>query len=594
MMAEGRARILGIDGLRIERGDGVDIVDEVSLDVSAGEILAIVGESGCGKTSTALALLGHARSGTRIVEGRVVLDGQDILALDARTLRGIRGARISYVPQDPGANLSPRHRIGEQIAEAMLVHHIPSASMSDRVRELLVGVGLPGDQSFQRRYPFELSGGQQQRVAIAMAIACLPRVVVLDEPTTGLDVTTQARILDLLTDIAAGSDIAYVYVTHDLAVVSRIATHVAVMYAGRVVERGPRQAVLQAPLHPYTAMLIGSMPRLHRDVELTGIAGTTPVPGQRPPGCFFAPRCPLADDHCRAEFPPSVEVAAGQWVRCWHPADRRPGAAPLSKRGGARATTPPVPLLEVAGLVAGYGKGRARHRVIDGIGFSLGAGECLALVGESGSGKSTIGRCLAGLHAPDAGTLAWRGNSLAPRAADRRAEELKAMQIVFQNPERSLNPNETVAEAIIRPLRHFGLAASADARRAAAQELDRVQLPAAILDYYPRELSGGQKQRVAIARAMAAQPSLLICDEITSALDVSTQAAVVSLLNQLRQDGLALLFITHNLALVRAIADNVLVLRSGTVREFGATVQVIDSPENEYTRGLLAAAPDLD
>jgi oligopeptide/dipeptide ABC transporter ATP-binding protein len=591
-MSDDNRPLLVVEDLRIETTGGAVIVDEVSFSVYSGEVLALVGESGCGKTSTALALLGHARAGTRIVAGSVRLEGQNLLTLGSIAMRRSRGKQIAYVPQDPAASLNPRQRIGVQIAEVLVVHGTSPAGATGIVSDLVQRVGLSDDSAFLRRYPFELSGGQQQRVAIAMALACSPRIVVLDEPTTGLDVTTQARVLVLLRELSRSSGGAYIYVTHDLAVVDVVASRVAVMYAGRIVEAGPSAGVLHQPAHPYTALLVASVPHLAVRRHLSGIAGTAPEPGRRPIGCSFAPRCPLASDSCRAEFPPLTEIGPEHVVRCWHATE--PVALACNTALGDRpAHSVTAPLLAIEGLVAAHGRGALRRPVVRGVTFSVAEGECLAVVGESGSGKSTIGRCIVGLHPPDAGVIKLFGSPLAARASERRHGERRAIQLIFQNPERSLNPNETVGAAIQRPLRLFGIADSRTERAQAADLLDRVRLPKAMLDRYPRELSGGEKQRVAIARGLAAQPSLLICDEITSSLDVSTQAAIVALLEELKDVGLALLFITHNLALVHSIADRILVLEAGEIRELGTASQVIAHPVHEYTRELIGAAPEL-
>jgi oligopeptide/dipeptide ABC transporter ATP-binding protein len=584
--------ILRVEGLRVETQAGTEIVQEISLEVGRGEVLSLVGESGCGKTTTALALLGHARPGTRIASGSVWLEGEDVLGMTPQRLRKVRGSRISYVPQDPTSGLSPRHRVGAQIVEALVVHGSGAGAAHAICRELAARVGLPSDREFLRRYPFELSGGQQQRVAIAMALACKPVVVVLDEPTTGLDVTTQAQVLALLRDLGAETGAAFVYVTHDLAVVDNLADRVAVMYSGRIVELGPRGPVLRRPAHPYTTLLICSVPRLAFRQQLVGIAGTAPPPGHRPAGCFFAPRCPLADERCRAEFPPETEVEAAHSVRCWRASELQPAVAARTSRNGRPPARAPA-LLEAEEVSASFGRGPRCRTVLHGVSLSIRPGECLALVGESGSGKTTLGRCIAGLHRPDSGSVRLNGEPLALWVGDRTQDQRRAIQIVFQNPDRSLNPSETVALAIERPLRLFDQTAPIASRREAAQLLERVRLPVSKLDRYPRELSGGEKQRVAIARALAARPSLLVCDEISSALDVSIQAAIVALLEELRADDLALLFITHNLALVNSVASQVLVLEDGEIREHGSTAEVIERPTHVYTRELIAAVPEL-
>jgi peptide/nickel transport system ATP-binding protein len=586
---------LTVSDLRIETTGGREIVDGVGFAVAHGECLALVGESGCGKTSTALALLGHARAGTRVARGTVRVAGtHEMLSLSESRRRPLRGSVISYVPQDPTVALDPRQRVGAQVGEVLRVHGRSREAAVALTAEIVRRVGLPDDHSFLRRFPFELSGGQQQRLAIAMALVAGPAVVVLDEPTTGLDAATQARVLDLLRDLGRDREVAFVYVTHDLAVVDGLADRVAVMYAGRVVEEGGKEQVFSRPAHPYTALLLDSVPRLSFRRSLSGIPGTAPSPGRRPEACRFAPRCPLAIDVCREVEPAPITVRDGRSVMCHRAFD-------VTRVVDRVAVAPPAlesdsALLRVEGLQASYGgrtRGGGEGFVLRDVWLTVGRGECVALVGESGSGKSTLGRCVVGLHRPDAGTISLGGEILAAHAAQRTRRQCQEVQFVFQNPDRSLNPARTVGDIVRRPLERLG-GASPAARRAAAKEmLDRVRLPAGMLERYPRELSGGEKQRVAIARALAARPLLLICDEITSALDVSIQAAIVSLLSELRADGLALLFVTHNLALVNSIADGVVVLEGGHVREQGRAPAVLGSPQDEYTRMLLSAVPEL-
>jgi peptide/nickel transport system ATP-binding protein len=585
--------VLSVRGLRVETSGGREIVDQVEFDVFQQEVLALVGESGCGKTATALALLGHVRPGTRIAAGSVSLAGDDILTLPGDKLRNIRGAKVSYIPQDPASGLNPRHRIGAQISEVLTVHGVKRDEARDQSRDLIRRVHLPDDKAFLARYPFELSGGQKQRVAIAMALVSKPLLVVLDEPTTGLDVTTQARVLDLLRELSAETQTAFVYVTHDLAVVDGIADRVAVMYAGRIVEEGPREAVFGIPAHPYTTLLLRSVPRIRSRRLVSGITGTAPAPGERPAGCFFAPRCPLADARCAAEMPAVTIVNGEHTVRCWHaiePVTHRLISRELPLSGEDEAE---LVLLRVEVLMASYGRGSSVSHALNGVSLSIQQGRCLAVVGESGSGKTTLGRCIAGLHRPDSGQIKLNGSVLGALAADRTREERRKIQIVFQNPDRSLNPTETVAQAIGRVLALFRVAEGRERQRKVLELLSRVRLPSRAVDRYPGELSGGEKQRVAIARALAAGPDLLVCDEITSALDVSIQAVIVELLDEFRRDGLALLFITHNLALVNSIADYCLVLQGGYLREEGDVSAIIDSPRHEYTRELLSAAPEL-
>jgi peptide/nickel transport system ATP-binding protein len=585
-------QVLEVERLRVEGSNDWDIVDEVSFTVGEGEILGVVGESGCGKTTTALALLGHTREGTRITGGSVSLGGVDILKLSPAALRSVRGRLVSYVPQDPTSSLSPRQRVGNQVAEALLAHGRSRSDLSPTIiEELCDRVQLPTDRSFLRRYPFELSGGQQQRVAIAMALAAKPAVVVLDEPTTGLDVMTQARVLELVRELREDTKIAFVYVTHDLAVVDHLADRVLVMYAGRAVEWGDKDAVFLRSAHPYTRRLHDSVPRLAVRHRLVGIAGTAPPPGKRPAGCFYAPRCPIATDHCRSDFPALTAVAPGHLVRCWRASESMPSASSPRFKPVASASDSADALLSVSDCVASYKS--SGQTVLHGVSLSVAEGECVAVVGQSGSGKTTRGRCVAGLHVPDGGTVLLSGARLAAAVTKRSQTERRTIQMIFQNPERSLNPSQTVEAIVSRPLKLFGIGDRHTRQGRMAEVLDRVRLPTRVLRRYPREMSGGEKQRVAIARALVARPSLLVCDEITSALDVSTQAAIVELLEDLRNDGLAMLFITHNLALVNSIAHRVLVVQDGEIRESGTTADVIGRPAHAYTRELLASAPDL-
>jgi peptide/nickel transport system ATP-binding protein len=594
MSSDADESVLKVERLRVEEINGHDIIDDVSFELRPSEVFALVGESGCGKTTTALALLGHSRAGARIASGAVRLAGVDLLQLSPAALRRVRGSQISYVPQDPTLGLNPRHRIGRQIAEILKVHGVDRAATDATVCDLLDKVGLPSSGEMLRRYPHQLSGGQQQRVAIAMALACKPLVVVLDEPTTGLDVTTQARVLELLRALSLEYRAAFLYVSHDLAVVDNLADSVAVMYSGRIVEVGRLDSVFRHPSHPYTSLLMKSVPRLAVRQTLSGIPGTALSPGARPTGCFFAPRCPLAVERCESEFPPESAVEAEfHFVRCWRRSDTWQ-LATQSVRTNATEVPSLAEHLHVHDLAASYGRKEHNRTIIHGLSLSIAAGECLALVGESGSGKTTLGRCIAGLHRPDRGVIMVSGSVVAPYIGDRSRAHRRAIQMIYQNPHRSLNPAQSIRDAIASPLRLLDEDLTWSAARTEVQGLlDRVRLPQRVLDRYPRELSGGEKQRVAIARALAVRPSVLICDEITSSLDVSIQAAIVSLLGDLLADGLAVLFITHNVALVHAIADCVYVLEHGELRDYGPTAEVLRRPSHLYTKELLAAVPDL-
>jgi peptide/nickel transport system ATP-binding protein len=572
---------------------GTPVISEVSFEIARGEILGVVGESGSGKTTVGLALLGHARRGLRIAGGSVLLGGHDILALGEEQLRRLRGSLVSYVPQDPASSLNPALRIGTQLREVIEAHgNQPDSAIAERVAEMMQEVALPGDRAFLKRYPHELSGGQQQRVGLAMAFANRPRLIVLDEPTTGLDVTTQAHVLSTVRELATLHDVAALYVSHDLAVVATLARQVAVMYAGRVVEIGGADELFTSAGHPYTRRLVGAIPRLTGGRSLVGIPGHAVSPGRRPPGCSFAPRCNLRIDECEAAVPPLQPIGPDHAVRCI----RAELVSGQQSRAGDLVEMPAAdeaeqPALRLENLTALYG----RHEVVHSVSLSLAAHECLALVGESGSGKTTIARAIAGLHRGWTGSIVLDGTELPPAARQRSGDARRRIQYIFQNPYGSLNPRQTIGQIIAQPLKVFGTASGREADRLIGAMLERVSLTAAYARRYPDQLSGGERQRVAIARALVCDPTVLICDEVTSALDVSVQAAIVELLGSLQRDlGLSMLFITHNLPLVRSIAQRVAVLSQGSIVELGETSQVLADPQQPYTRQLLADTPSLE
>lgn len=581
---------LRISDLRIDASaTGHDIVDEVSLEIRSGEVLGLVGESGSGKTTIGLAVLGHTRRGVRIARGTIEIGGASVLDRSPNSLRMMRGGTVSYVPQDPSTALNPALRIGKQVLEVLEHHHFgaSSAERMERVRQALTEVALPSADIFLRRYPHQLSGGQQQRVGLAMAFACRPSVIVLDEPTTGLDVSTQATVLATVRDLCRTYGVAALYVTHDLAVVANLADRVAVVYAGRIVEHGPTATIFAAPLHPYTRHLTAAAPDIADDQPVVGLPGRAPAPGRRPVGCAFALRCELAVDECRTTFPATVEAMPDHRVRCHRHGELaeldRPQPVALVGRHGTDVA------LSVQHVDASY----TGIQVVYDVSFEVAKGECVALVGESGSGKTTISRSIGGLHREWKGTVLLNGQPLAPSARQRPTAQRLAIQYVFQNPYSSLHPRRTVGESVGRPLRIGGTSTS-DTERAVDEMLERVSLTSAYAHRYPDQLSGGERQRVAIARALVSRPSVLVCDEVTSALDVLVQAAVIELLIGLQHDlGLAMLFVTHNLPLVRSLAQQVAVMADGRILEFGPVDRVIERPEQEYTRRLLADTPSI-
>jgi len=582
---------LEVRGLEVRLGRaGPDVVSEVSFTVRAGEVLGLVGESGSGKTTVVLALLGHARRGLRISSGEVRVDGVDLLRLPAAQLRAVRGARVAYVPQDPSAALDPALRVGTQLKEAIRVHPGAVEDPDGRIREVLQEARLDASPELLRRYPHQLSGGQQQRVGLAMAFACRPSLIVLDEPTTGLDVSTQRHVLDTIRSLCRAYGVAAVYVSHDLAVVGGLVSDVAVMYSGRIIEIGPTARVFGDPLHPYSRGLLSAVPSPVQATRLTGIDGQPPRPGRRPAGCSFAPRCGFATADCRSRQPEPVLIDSRD-VRCLRVAQVRESttstAAALSPAAVAAGE---VPVLSVRDVSAGYG----RRPVLTRVGLEVPAESCVAVVGESGSGKTTLARCIVGLHRNWTGEIRFEGASLAASAGDRPKQLLRRVQYVFQNPYTSLNPRKTIGQIVAQPLEEYLRLGYRERSQRAVRALANVSLGADFLSRYPDQLSGGERQRVAIARALVVEPDLLICDEVTSALDVSVQAVIVELLRGLQAEhNIAMIFITHNLALVRSIAQSVVVLRDGAVVESGPVGQVLDHPGDPYTARLMEDVPKL-
>jgi peptide/nickel transport system ATP-binding protein len=564
-------------------GGGAVIVTGASFSLAAGEILGLVGESGSGKTTLGLSLLAHHRQGLAITRGRVRVAGQDLLTIPKLELPRRRKSLIRYVPQDSGAALNPALRIRTQLIENF---DRPNEVSDETLISLLEEVKLPARRGLLRAFPHQLSGGQQQRVAIAMAFAGNPRVIVMDEPTTGLDVTTQAYVLQTVRQLCREHGIAAVYVSHDLAVVASLAQRVAVMYAGRIVELGPTAQVLFDPLHPYTKALIRAVPDIGSRCRIEGIPGQAPEPHRRPTGCSFAPRCSLAVPRCREAVPLLAQTLPGHSVSCIRAGEAQallpsPPIPAVELDGG-------TPILRVSHLVVCYGATTILHD----ISFDVPERSCVALVGESGSGKTTLARTIGGLHAEMSGSMSFRGEALSAGSRHRSPALRRRVQYIFQNPYASLNPRRSIGQSIAVALETFESVSRAETRRRVVEALEQVALPASVLDRRPHELSGGQLQRAAIARALVVSPDLLVCDEVTSALDVSVQAVIIDLLSELqRRRGLSMLFITHNLALVRSIAQRAVVMQSGRIIEAGEIDQILDRPVTEETRRLLADVP---
>jgi peptide/nickel transport system ATP-binding protein len=562
----------------------VDIVKSVSFSLAPGEILGLVGESGSGKTTVGLSVLGYCRKGLAISGGSIIIDGQDVLSLSPRQRQKVRGRLVSLIPQDPGTALNPILRIGTQLAECF--DHRSSVT-EQMLMELLRLVKLPESSGFLRAYPHQLSGGQQQRVGIAMAFANRPRVIVMDEPTTGLDVTTQSHVLDTIRSLCREHSVAAIYVSHDLAVVGALCDRIAVMYSGQIVEHGSASQLFSNPAHPYTRALIDAVPDLDRDSAVSGIPGSAPEPTRRTIGCAFAPRCKSAEQRCRTLTPPIKELNGGHYVNCIRAGEIRK-VEPSVRSIQVEAFADGQVALEVSNLEAFHGA----SRILKSLSFTIHRGSCVALVGESGSGKTTTARCLAGLHGNQSGRIIFDGEVLAPHASQRSASARQRIQYIFQNPYASLNPRKTIGQSVAMAVEQFEPMSGVETRKRVLAALDEVSLPSGFADRYPQQLSGGQRQRVAIARALIVKPKLLICDEVTSALDVSVQAVVVELLEQLQRDhDLAMLFVTHNLAVASNIAQHVAVMQSGSIVEFGKVEDVLRTPVASETQRLLRDTP---
>jgi len=584
---------LAVENLRIvmpasRRRPETDVVDQVSFTVRPGHVLGLVGESGSGKTTVALALLGLVKRGLAISGGKVLIDGQDILALSEHELQKLRGRTVAYVPQDPGSALNPVLKVGTQLREVFAIH----GGDPERLTEVMAEAGLEDPGPILASYPHQLSGGQQQRVALAMAFACRPRLIVLDEPTTGLDVTTQRRVLDTVRGLCHTYQVAAVYISHDLAVVAEIADHVAVMYSGRLIELGAASELFSTPAHPYTRGLMRAVPSMESSHELQGMAGSPPRPGNRPAGCAFRPRCEFAIAECELREPQPVVVSdTGHAARCVRAVEVT--ALSGSVRSVRERIAPPAegPVLTISGVSVSY----TNKPVLRNVNLDVGSRKSVAIVGTSGSGKTTLARCVVGLHKDWTGTITFGGNQLPPGVRGRTREQLRKIQFVAQNPYGSLNPRQTIGQIIGYPLAHFTKLPAREHDKRIADALTSVALRASFAARYPDELSGGERQRVALARALVVDPELLVCDEITSALDVSVQAAIVELLLRLQAErGLALMFITHNLPLVRSIADDVTVISAGQICERGPVTQVLTAPSEAYTRQLIADVPGFE
>ena len=598
-------------GFKSQKGKEISILRNVTTNIKKGETVGIVGESGSGKSTLALAMMGYVKHGLFTMNGECLFNSLNLLDLSNNELEKIRGRKIAMIPQNAGQSLTPNLKIGYQIEEALKLHtNLNENERKGRISELLNNVRLPSPDVMALRYPHELSGGQQQRVAVAMALAGNPELLLLDEPTTGLDVTTQAHVLELLKDIAKDTGTSMVYVSHDLGAIAQVCDRVIVMYAGEIVLEGPVRKILKEPIHPYTNGLLKSIPKLSLEGLPESMPGAQPQPGHIGEGCSFYDRCNISDEKCKTktpdlEFLSEIDTS----VRCFNykkviiNQNKNIQLKNLDEKNIENNE-----ILSLSDVSISYAKQSFLDQLfnkltdsnptVKDINININKGETIALVGESGSGKSTILKSIAGLLKTKDGNINFAQNrKLSEDLKNRSSDDLRAIQLIFQNPDESLNPNHTVEQILSQPLKlYFGLKED-KLKKNIIELLEKVRLGEFYMTRYPRQLSGGEKQRIAVARAFAAKPEIILCDEVTSALDVSVQAAVLDLLKKLKDDfGTTYIFVSHDLAVVKAISDRVAVLYQGRLCEIGPSKNVYKFPSHPYTEVLLGAVlePDPD
>jgi peptide/nickel transport system ATP-binding protein len=584
----------------VYRVRGVDrsVLRGVSLTIGAGESYGLVGESGCGKTTAAFAIMRALPRNGRVISGSIRVNGEDLLGMGQAGVRKLRATTLSMVYQNPGSALNPTIRVGEQVGEVFELMGFDKKEAQERGRQILAKVQISDPQRVMRRYPHQLSGGMQQRVVIAMALAKDPTLLILDEPTTGLDATVEAEVLDLIAALRQEFGTSVLFISHNLAVIAKMCEQVGVLYAGRVVEEGLADQVFRDPRHPYTVGLLRCIPRggVRKDeTPLDTIPGFLPRMGAEIEGCVFAPRCGLVQEICRQEEPRLYPIGNGRTSRChFHEqAHLVPRTSPAQLVAPRHGNGTAILTLEHAGKTYRQ-EGQDVHALSD-ITLAIRPGEILGLVGESGSGKTTLARVLLGLTSPDAGSvLELEGTPLAARVQRRSEEQVRAVQVVFQNPDSALNRRFSVRRIIGRALFKLRGLRGKQRDERARDLANSVRFDESLLAVRPAQLSGGLKQRVAIARAFAGDPKVVLCDEPTSALDVSVQAAILNLLAELQSEqGVTYLFISHDLGVVRYISDRIAVLYLGRLMELGDAETVFDPPHHPYTEALLSAVPTL-
>ena len=590
----------------------IEVLRDIDLQINRGETVGLVGESGSGKSTLALAVMRQLAANGVVRDGEISFQERNLLQLPESEMQKIWGRGLAFVPQNPATALNPSLRIGEQIAEALRLYGAEPGEAKAQAVDLLNQVRIAEASRVAQSYPHQLSGGMQQRVMIALALSGQPQLLVLDEPTTALDVTTEAAVLDLLSEAVAKRSASMLYVTHNLGVVAKISDRVMVLYGGELAEEAPTEQIFSQPLHPYTRGLLDSVPRLGQRKDqnpLQGIPGQVPRLADFPNACVFAPRCPLAIERCWTERPSWDSPSVGRHVRChrWQEiaageiSAHREETKPI--RVGKRKTEQ---VLEVENLKVNYGVSQSLVRTLRGqpkralqavrdVSLTAHSGQTLGIVGESGSGKSSLARAIIGLAKRDSGTVELLGMELPANLRVRTREMLSHLQIVFQNPDEALNPSMTVGESLTRPLIRLRGLSSSKAWEQIPALLDTVRLPEDYVQRYPGQLSGGEKQRVAIARAFASQPDLLLADEPVSALDVSVQANILNLLAELQiEQQTALVLISHDIAVVGYLSDQIAVMYLGEFMQVGPAESIFTPPYHPYTEALLSAVPPPD
>ncbi len=598
------------------RGGEIEAVQNVTFDIHRGESFGIVGESGCGKSTMAWAIVNFLGANGYVKRGSIKFQGQELVGKTGEELRRLRGDQIAMVYQDPMQALNPSMRLGDQMKEVLTVHRgMSEENATKRCVEMLERVYMPDPASVMRRYPHQISGGQMQRVVIAMALLNNPALLIMDEPTTALDVTVEAAVLDLIAELRRDFDTAIMFISHNLGVIARVCNRIGVMYAGEMVERATVNDLFKNPQHPYTQGLIRCVPKLGSDKAsslLYPIRGRVPPPNNRPAGCVFSPRCDYVQQRCVDERPQLRPMPNGTWVRCHFAEVIDPSQwVPLEEvrrfEPGQEQVETPEPILEVNGLQKYYevqggslkdvlGMGEKRYvKAVEGVSFAVPQGKTLGIVGESGCGKSTLIKTIVGLESSTDGEATFMGFDITSDLSDRNMRLIQELQMVFQNPDSTMNPSFTIGQQIGRPMERFGTVPKNQIRGEVIKLLEAMRLGENYYDRLPRQLSGGEKQRVGIARALASQPDLVLCDEPVSALDVSVQAALLNLLLDIQQEyGTTLIFIAHDLSVVRFFSDYVAVMYLGEIVEIGPADAIYAPPYHPYTEALLSAVPIPD